>query len=114
MCKIRLLKYDFSFVLVFLLIFKTAKSMLKNCDDHKSNGFSNLHLCLLGELTSAEEMESGAVSLSTFVSYMKAAGGCCVVMPVFLFILLFVGAQAFTNYWLSYWISNGSGVSLRI
>ena len=64
-----------------------------------------------GQLTKAEELEQGAVGMSTFVGYMKAAGGVCVVTVVFFLVLLAVSTQAFSNYWLSYWINQGSGVS---
>lgn len=49
------------------------------------------------------------MSLSTYTSYMKAAG---LTAPfVILLVLLAVGSQTFTNYWLSHWINEGSGVS---
>ena len=59
-------------------------------------------------------MESGAVKVSTFTNYMKAAGGACIVIIVFLAVMSSVGSQAFANYWLSYWLNDGSGVSLEL
>jgi len=61
-----------------------------------------------GQLTKAEELEQGAVGLSTFRGYGRAAGGCCIVSIVLGLVLTSVSTQAFGNYWLSYWINQGS------
>lgn len=57
-----------------------------------------------------EERGKGSVPFSVYKVYIQALGG----LPVFLFILaLFIlnmGSTAFSNWWLSYWIKQGSGV----
>lgn len=63
-----------------------------------------------GPLMQPEECGKGSVPCAVYRVYIQALGGC----PVFLFILalfvLNVGSTAFSNWWLSYWIKQGSGV----
>lgn len=63
-----------------------------------------------GPLMQAEERGKGSVPCAVYREYIQALGG----WPVFLFILtlfiLNVGSTAFSNWWLSYWIKQGSGV----
>uniref|UniRef100_A0A6Q2X5L5 ATP-binding cassette sub-family C member 5 n=1 Tax=Esox lucius TaxID=8010 RepID=A0A6Q2X5L5_ESOLU len=57
---------------------------------------------------------SGAVAWEVYWAYIKAAGGpCAFIINVFLF-LFTTGSIAFSNWWLSYWIRQGSGVSLVV
>ncbi|XP_053356806.1 multidrug resistance-associated protein 5 [Clarias gariepinus] len=62
-----------------------------------------------GPLMQPEERGKGSVPFSVYKVYIQALGG----LPVFLFILalfiLNVGSTAFSNWWLSYWIKQGSG-----
>ncbi|XP_030650146.1 ATP-binding cassette sub-family C member 5 [Chanos chanos] len=62
-----------------------------------------------GQLMQVEEQGRGSVPWSVYSVYIRALGG----VPVFLFILtlfiLNVGSTAFSNWWLSYWIKQGSG-----
>ncbi len=59
----------------------------------------------------AEERGYGAVDWSVYAAYVKAAGGPVVfIINIFLF-LSTTGSIAFSNWWLSYWIRQGSGVS---
>ncbi|MCI4379410.1 hypothetical protein PGIGA_G00227900 [Pangasianodon gigas] len=62
-----------------------------------------------GPLMQAEERGKGSVPCAVYRVYIQALGG----LPVFLFILaLFIlnmGSTAFSNWWLSYWIKQGSG-----
>ncbi|XP_060779435.1 multidrug resistance-associated protein 5 isoform X2 [Neoarius graeffei] len=62
-----------------------------------------------GPLMQAEEHGKGSVPCTVYRVYIQALGG----LPVFLFILalfvLNVGSIAFSNWWLSYWIKQGSG-----
>lgn len=57
-----------------------------------------------------EEQGKGSVPWAVYSVYIQALGG----LPVFFFILalfvLNVGSTAFSNWWLSYWIKQGSGV----
>ncbi|KAL3044579.1 multidrug resistance-associated protein 5 [Trematomus bernacchii] len=60
-------------------------------------------------LMKAEEKGSGAVAWSVYAAYIKAAGGPIVfIINVFLF-LSTTGTIAFSNWWLSHWIRQGSG-----
>uniref|UniRef100_A0A671LKD1 ATP-binding cassette sub-family C member 5 n=1 Tax=Sinocyclocheilus anshuiensis TaxID=1608454 RepID=A0A671LKD1_9TELE len=62
-----------------------------------------------GQLMQVEERGKGSVPWAVYRVYIQALGG----WPVFLFILalfvLNVGSTAFSNWWLSYWIKQGSG-----
>uniref|UniRef100_A0A8C2DVI9 ATP-binding cassette, sub-family C (CFTR/MRP), member 5 n=1 Tax=Cyprinus carpio TaxID=7962 RepID=A0A8C2DVI9_CYPCA len=61
------------------------------------------------QLMQVEERGKGSVPWAVYRVYIQALGG----WPVFLFILalfvLNVGSTAFSNWWLSYWIKQGSG-----
>ncbi|XP_063045855.1 ATP-binding cassette sub-family C member 5 isoform X2 [Engraulis encrasicolus] len=62
-----------------------------------------------GALMQAEEKGSGAVSWAVYKAYIKAAGGP---LALVLNLLLFIGTTgsiAFSNWWLSHWIKQGSG-----
>lgn len=61
----------------------------------------------------AEEKGSGAVAWSVYGAYIKAAGGPIVFIINVFFFLSTTGSIAFSNWWLSYWIRQGSGVSLE-
>ncbi|XP_051254829.1 multidrug resistance-associated protein 5 isoform X5 [Dicentrarchus labrax] len=57
-----------------------------------------------------EEQPSGGVAWPVFRLYMAACGGsasCLVILALF---VLNVGSSAFCQWWLSYWINQGSGV----
>ncbi|XP_010895088.2 multidrug resistance-associated protein 5 isoform X2 [Esox lucius] len=61
------------------------------------------------QLMKVEEKGSGAVAWEVYWAYIKAAGGpCAFIINVFLF-LFTTGSIAFSNWWLSYWIRQGSG-----
>ncbi|KAF6040456.1 ABCC5 [Bugula neritina] len=62
-----------------------------------------------GKLTKNEMLERGAVTLSTYKRYIKAAGGPFIAGLLFFLILLNQLSQAFSNYWLTYWLKDGSG-----
>lgn len=68
----------------------------------------------VGQLMKAEEKGSGAVDWSVYGAYIKASGGPIVlIINIFLF-LSTTGSIAFSNWWLSHWIRQGSGVSLEL
>uniref|UniRef100_A0A673XX22 Si:ch211-221f10.2 n=1 Tax=Salmo trutta TaxID=8032 RepID=A0A673XX22_SALTR len=55
------------------------------------------------------EKGSGAVAWDVYKAYINAAGGpCAFIINVILF-LFTTGSIAFSNWWLSYWIRQGSG-----
>uniref|UniRef100_A0AAQ5ZTI0 ATP-binding cassette sub-family C member 5 n=1 Tax=Amphiprion ocellaris TaxID=80972 RepID=A0AAQ5ZTI0_AMPOC len=56
-----------------------------------------------------EEKGSGAVAWSVYGAYIKAAGGPVVFFINAFFFLSTTGSIAFSNWWLSYWIRQGSG-----
>uniref|UniRef100_A0A8C6K997 ATP-binding cassette sub-family C member 5 n=1 Tax=Nothobranchius furzeri TaxID=105023 RepID=A0A8C6K997_NOTFU len=63
------------------------------------------------QLMKAEEKGSGAVAWPVYGAYIKAAGGPVVFIINALFFLFTTGSIAFSNWWLSHWIRQGSGVS---
>ncbi|KAM9795005.1 ATP-binding cassette sub-family C member 5 [Neosynchiropus ocellatus] len=60
-------------------------------------------------LMKAEEKGFGAVSWSVYGAYIKAAGGPFIFFINIFFFLATTGSIAFSNWWLSYWIRQGSG-----
>lgn len=60
-------------------------------------------------LMKAEEKGSGAVAWSVYGAYIKAAGGPVVFLINVFFFLSTTGSIAFSNWWLSHWIKQGSG-----
>uniref|UniRef100_H2ZGG5 Uncharacterized protein n=1 Tax=Ciona savignyi TaxID=51511 RepID=H2ZGG5_CIOSA len=61
-----------------------------------------------GKLMSDEERGS-AIPMSTYYSYIKASGGFILWMLMSMFFFINVGAQQFGNFWISFWINQGSG-----
>uniref|UniRef100_A0A674N4C6 Si:ch211-221f10.2 n=1 Tax=Takifugu rubripes TaxID=31033 RepID=A0A674N4C6_TAKRU len=68
------------------------------------------------KLMKAEEKGSGDVSWSVYGAYIKAAGGPLVFLLNMVLFLSTTGSIAFSNWWLSHWIKQGSGVrnSMRL
>jgi len=65
-----------------------------------------------GKLTTNENISEDKVRLSTVTSYVEAAGGAGITSLVVFLLVLYSGFQSFENYWISYWIEDGSGVRL--
>ncbi|XP_026793420.3 ATP-binding cassette sub-family C member 12 isoform X1 [Pangasianodon hypophthalmus] len=63
------------------------------------------------QLVTKEVSQEGSVTLRTYHQYCRAAGGYILLFFVMIFFILLVGMTAFSNWWLSYWLSQGSGVS---
>ncbi|XP_071756494.1 ATP-binding cassette sub-family C member 5 isoform X2 [Centroberyx gerrardi] len=61
------------------------------------------------QLMKAEEKGSGAVAWSVYGAYIRAAGGPIAFIVNIFFFLSTTGSIAFSNWWLSYWIRQGSG-----
>ncbi|XP_022527761.2 ATP-binding cassette sub-family C member 5 [Astyanax mexicanus] len=61
------------------------------------------------QLMQAEEKGSGAVAWAVYAAYIKAAGGPLAFTVNILLFLLTTGSIAFSNWWLSHWIKQGSG-----
>ncbi|XP_064158420.1 multidrug resistance-associated protein 5 isoform X2 [Anguilla rostrata] len=62
-----------------------------------------------GQLMQAEERGQGSVPWSVYRVYIQALGGVMVFLLILLLFILNVGSTAFSNWWLSYWIKEGSG-----
>ncbi|XP_070538850.1 ATP-binding cassette sub-family C member 5-like [Ptychodera flava] len=62
-----------------------------------------------GKLIVAEEKEAGTVKWAAYNTYFKAAGGYAVVFLILFLFILYIGLLTFNNWWLSYWINQGSG-----
>ncbi|XP_039513342.1 multidrug resistance-associated protein 9 isoform X1 [Pimephales promelas] len=63
------------------------------------------------QLVTQEVSLEGSVTLRTYHQYCKAAGGYILLAGVILVFTLLVGSTAFSNWWLSYWLQQGSGNS---
>ncbi|XP_062857046.1 ATP-binding cassette sub-family C member 5 [Trichomycterus rosablanca] len=61
------------------------------------------------QLMQAEEKGAGAVTWTTYATYIKAAGGSLAFIVNVLLFVLTTGSIAFSNWWLSHWIKQGSG-----
>ncbi|XP_051514904.1 ATP-binding cassette sub-family C member 5-like isoform X1 [Myxocyprinus asiaticus] len=64
-----------------------------------------------GQLMQTEEKGTGAVAWAVYAAYIKAAGGPLVLVISILLFLFTTGSIAFSNWWLSHWIRQGSGNS---
>lgn len=68
----------------------------------------------LGQLVQMEEKGQGSVPWSVYGVYIQAAGGPLAFLVILSLFMLNVGSTAFSNWWLSYWIKQGSGVRFLI
>lgn len=66
-----------------------------------------------GRLMTVEEKARGAISLSTYVMYIKAAGGWFTCTLCLLVFLVYVCCLQFNSFWLSYWLKQGAGVPVN-
>ncbi|KYO47194.1 hypothetical protein Y1Q_0002206 [Alligator mississippiensis] len=62
-----------------------------------------------GQLVQLEEKGKGSVPWSVYGIYIQAAGGPFAFLIIMALFVLNVGSTAFSNWWLSYWIKQGSG-----
>lgn len=62
-------------------------------------------------LTQAELIQKGSLHLDTYLSYIRVAGGFCIVLGVLGIIFVNVATTAFSSWWLAMWIKAGAGVS---
>ncbi|XP_033096066.1 multidrug resistance-associated protein 5-like [Anneissia japonica] len=62
-----------------------------------------------GKLIQEEQKSEGAVGLQTYKAYVKASGGYCVACIVLLVFTATIGCSVFSNWWLSFWLHQGSG-----
>ncbi|KAL4647043.1 multidrug resistance-associated protein 5 isoform X1 [Arapaima gigas] len=62
-----------------------------------------------GQLMQVEERGRGSVPWEVYRVYIRASGGPLVALLILTLFMLNVGSTAFSNWWLSYWIKQGSG-----
>ncbi|XP_038001480.1 multidrug resistance-associated protein 5 isoform X3 [Motacilla alba alba] len=62
-----------------------------------------------GQLVQLEEKGKGSVPWSVYGVYIQAAGGPFAFLIIMALFVLNVGSTAFSNWWLSFWIKQGSG-----
>ncbi|XP_054985696.1 ATP-binding cassette sub-family C member 5 isoform X2 [Sorex araneus] len=62
-----------------------------------------------GQLVQAEEKGQGSLPWSVYGVYIQAAGGPLAFLFILSLFMLNVGSTAFSTWWLSYWIKQGSG-----
>uniref|UniRef100_A0A6Q2XDW5 ATP-binding cassette sub-family C member 5 n=1 Tax=Esox lucius TaxID=8010 RepID=A0A6Q2XDW5_ESOLU len=72
-------------------------------------GYSMFFPCTPGQLMQVEERGRGSVPWSVYGVYIKASGGALAFLLILALFVLNVGSTAFSNWWLSYWIKQGSG-----
>ncbi|KYO27274.1 hypothetical protein Y1Q_0021210 [Alligator mississippiensis] len=61
------------------------------------------------QLVQKEEKLEGSVTWKTYHAYIKASGGFILSSFVILLFMLMIGTSAFVNWWLSFWLEQGSG-----
>ncbi|XP_077434312.1 ATP-binding cassette sub-family C member 5 [Vanacampus margaritifer] len=61
------------------------------------------------QLMKPEEKGTGAVTWAVYAAYIRAAGGPVIFILNVIFFLSTTGSIAFSNWWLSHWIRQGSG-----
>ncbi|XP_038609802.1 multidrug resistance-associated protein 9 [Tachyglossus aculeatus] len=66
------------------------------------------------QLVQRETTLEGSVTWKTYHTYIKASGGYILVTFVVFLFLLMIGSSAFSNWWLGYWLEQGSGTSCRV
>uniref|UniRef100_A0A4X2L1P8 ATP binding cassette subfamily C member 12 n=1 Tax=Vombatus ursinus TaxID=29139 RepID=A0A4X2L1P8_VOMUR len=65
------------------------------------------------QLIQTELSQEGSVTWRTYHMYINIAGGYILsIFVVFLFFLM-IGSSAFSNWWLGYWLDQGSGMGYR-
>ncbi|XP_071838057.1 ATP-binding cassette sub-family C member 5-like [Apostichopus japonicus] len=62
-----------------------------------------------GKLIKDEVRGTEAVGLETYMAYVRSMGGISMALLVFFFFLLMFFTMTFNNWWLSYWLGQGSG-----
>jgi len=59
---------------------------------------------LTGRLVTEEHIEHGPVTLATYLTYFRAAGGLLLCIIVLMSFAFPVACSAFTDWWLSRWV----------
>ncbi|XP_062997328.1 ATP-binding cassette sub-family C member 12-like isoform X2 [Elgaria multicarinata webbii] len=66
------------------------------------------------QLVQKEEKQEGAVTWKTYHAYIKASGGFLLWFFIVLLFVLMIGCSAFSNWWLSFWLKQGSGANCSL
>ncbi|XP_026888207.2 multidrug resistance-associated protein 9 [Electrophorus electricus] len=61
------------------------------------------------QLVTEETTQEGSVTFRTYHQYCLAAGGYILLLLVIMIFILLVGSTAFSSWWLSFWLQQGSG-----
>uniref|UniRef100_A0A8K9WUA4 ATP-binding cassette, sub-family C (CFTR/MRP), member 12 n=1 Tax=Oncorhynchus mykiss TaxID=8022 RepID=A0A8K9WUA4_ONCMY len=64
------------------------------------------------QLVTQEGSQEGSVAWRTYHQYCKAAGGYILLSLIIIIFICLVGTTAFSNWWLSYWLEQGSGTAI--
>ncbi|KAM7146748.1 ATP-binding cassette sub-family C member 12-like isoform 3-T4 [Macrochelys suwanniensis] len=68
----------------------------------------------VNQLVRKEEKQEGSVTWKTYHAYIKASGGFILSSFVVLLFILMIGCSAFSNWWLSFWLEQGSGTNCSL
>uniref|UniRef100_A0A8D0H1W3 ATP-binding cassette sub-family C member 5 n=1 Tax=Sphenodon punctatus TaxID=8508 RepID=A0A8D0H1W3_SPHPU len=92
---------------------KTTTSSLKRPQDKSTKAGSVKKEKVVkkeeGQLVQVEEKGKGSVPWSVYGIYIQAAGGPFAFLIIMALFILNVGSATFSNWWLGYWIKQGSG-----
>ncbi|XP_073163814.1 ATP-binding cassette sub-family C member 12 isoform X3 [Lepidochelys kempii] len=78
-------------------------------DPQRGNNTAPVH-----QLVRKEEKQEGSVTWKTYHAYIKASGGFILSSFVVLLFILMIGCSAFSNWWLSFWLEQGSGTNCSL
>ncbi|XP_039359660.1 ATP-binding cassette sub-family C member 12 isoform X1 [Mauremys reevesii] len=68
----------------------------------------------VNQLVRKEEKQEGSVTWKTYHAYIKASGGFIMSSFVVLLFILMIGCSTFSNWWLSFWLEQGSGTNCSL
>uniref|UniRef100_A0A4D5R9Z5 ABC protein, subfamily ABCC n=1 Tax=Scolopendra viridis TaxID=118503 RepID=A0A4D5R9Z5_SCOVI len=79
---------------------KISKKQVEQVNDNNHN---------IGKLMTEEKMNQGNIDCQSYLVYMKAGGGYIISFIVLISFIVNIGTTAFSSWWLSKWIHEGSG-----
>ncbi|XP_048025054.1 multidrug resistance-associated protein 5 [Megalobrama amblycephala] len=90
---------------------KSGSSLKKPLESNKAGSVKKEKSAIQadGPLMQVEESGKGSVPCAVYKVYIQALGGWLVFLFILALFILNVGSIAFSNWWLSYWIKQGSG-----
>nr|XP_056718351.1 ATP-binding cassette sub-family C member 12-like [Euleptes europaea] len=92
---------------VFYVSDETDQESKKDPEEGKDTAPAN-------QLVQKEQKQEGSVSWKTYHTYIKASGGFILWFFVVLLFVLMIGCSAFSNWWLSFWLEQGSGANCSL